>query len=102
MHAKTIPNSVTVATGKISHTGKSSFLPELQYLQSILPEDQWGNIKLTLTSPSWYHFRYGPKKAYLPGVYDNDEEYFADVAKVRLHAREDREMSLTSSKGIPD
>ena len=55
MHAKTIPNSVTMATGKISHTGKSSFLPELQYLQSILPEDQHKNIKLTLTSPSWYH-----------------------------------------------
>lgn len=81
MHAKTIPNSVTVATGKISHTGTSSFLPELQYLQSILPKEQHKNIKLTLTSPSWYHFRYGPKKAYMPGVYDNDDEYFADVAK---------------------
>lgn len=52
MHAKTIPNAVTVATGKISHTGKSSFLPELQYLQSILPKEQHKNIKLTLTSPS--------------------------------------------------
>jgi hypothetical protein len=28
-----------------------------------------------------YHFRYGPKKAYAPGVYADDEEYFADVAK---------------------
>lgn len=28
-----------------------------------------------------YHFRYGPGKAYLPGVYANDDEYFADVAK---------------------
>ena len=28
-----------------------------------------------------YHFRYGPKKAYLKGVYNNDDEYFADVAK---------------------
>ena len=81
MHAKTIPNAVTVATGKLSHTGTSSFLPELQYMQSILPKDQWNRIKLTLTSPSWYHFRYGPNKAYLPGVYNNDDEYFADVAK---------------------
>jgi len=81
MHAKTIPNSVTVATGKISHTGTSSFLPELQYLQSITPNEQHKNIKLTLTSPSWYHFRYGPNKAYLPGVYKSDDEYFADVAK---------------------
>lgn len=30
---------------------------------------------------SRYHFRYGPKKAYVKGVYNNDDEYFADVAK---------------------
>ena len=81
MHAKTVPNSVTVATGKISHTGTSSFLPEFEYLKSLVPKEQWGDIKLTLTSPSWYHFRYGPNKAYTKGVYANDEEYFADVAK---------------------
>lgn len=80
MHAKTIPNAVTVATSRISHTGNSSYLPELQYMQSLLPEDQHKNIKLTLASPSWYHFRYGPKKAYLPGVYNSDAEYFADIA----------------------
>ncbi|TKA32987.1 hypothetical protein B0A54_14373 [Friedmanniomyces endolithicus] len=79
-HAKTIPNSVTVATGKIKHTGKSSFLPEFEYLKTLLPESEWKNIKLTLTSPSWYHFRYGPKKAYVNGVYENDEAYFKDVA----------------------
>lgn len=28
-----------------------------------------------------YHFRYGPNKAYAKGVYANDDEYFADVAK---------------------
>ncbi|KAK3111253.1 hypothetical protein LTR53_013676 [Teratosphaeriaceae sp. CCFEE 6253] len=80
MHAKTVPNSVTVATGKIKHTGKSSFLPEFEYLKSLVPESEWKNIKLTLTSPSWYHFRYGPKKAYVKGVYENDDQYFQDVA----------------------
>jgi hypothetical protein len=59
MHEKTIPNAVTVATGKISHTGKSSFLPEFEFLKTVVPQDQWKNIKLTMTSPSWYHFRYG-------------------------------------------
>ena len=54
MHAKTIPNQVTLATGKISHTGKSSFLPEFEYLKTLVPKEQWGDIKLTLTSPSWY------------------------------------------------
>ncbi|KAM0713609.1 hypothetical protein Q7P37_010571 [Cladosporium fusiforme] len=81
MHAKTVPNSVTVATGKISHTGTSSFLPEFEYLKSIVPKEQWKDIKLTLTSPSWYHFRYGPGKAYNKGVYASDDEYFEDVAK---------------------
>lgn len=81
MHAKTIPNSVTVATGKISHSGKSTFLPEFEYLKTLVPKEEWKNIKLTLTSPSWYHFRYGPNKAYAKGVYNNDEEYFEDVAK---------------------
>jgi methionine synthase II (cobalamin-independent) len=81
MHAKTVPNSVTVAVGKISHTGTSSFLPEFEYLKTIVPKEQWGDIKLTLTSPSWYHFRYGPNKAYNKGVYSSDDEYFEDVAK---------------------
>ncbi|KAK4542698.1 hypothetical protein LTR36_006270 [Oleoguttula mirabilis] len=81
MHAKTIPNSVTVATGKISHTGTSSFLPEFEFLKTVVPKENWKDIKLTLTSPSWYHFRYGPNKAYVKGVYSNDDEYFADIAK---------------------
>ena len=81
MHEKTIPNSVTVSTGKVSHTGKSSFLPEFEFMKKVVTEDQWTNIKLTMTSPSWYHFRYGPKKAYVNGVYTNDDDYFADVAK---------------------
>ncbi|KAF2718531.1 UROD/MetE-like protein [Polychaeton citri CBS 116435] len=81
MHEKKIPNAVTVATGKISHTGTSSFLPEFEFLKTLVPKGKWGDIKLTLTSPSWYHLRYGPKKAYFPGVYASDDEYFEDVAK---------------------
>ncbi|KAL9055585.1 MAG: hypothetical protein Q9162_003482 [Coniocarpon cinnabarinum] len=81
MHAKQVPNQVTVAVGKVSHTGTSSYMPEFEYMKTLVPQDQWSNIKLTLASPSWYHFRYGPKKAYVNNAYDNDDEYFADVAK---------------------
>lgn len=81
MHAKTIPNQVTVATSKIRHAGKSSYLPEFEYMKTLVPQEQWKDIKITLASPSWYHFRYGPNKAYAKGVYENDDEYFADVAK---------------------
>lgn len=37
--------------------------------------------KLTIISPSWYHYRYAAGRAYPKEVYKNDEEYFADVAK---------------------
>ncbi|KAJ9108684.1 hypothetical protein QFC21_000004 [Naganishia friedmannii] len=81
MHDKKVPNQVTVAVRKVSHTGTSSYLPEFEYMKTLVSESEWKNIKITLASPSWYHFRYGPKKAYAPGVYANDDEYFADVAK---------------------
>ncbi|KAK6438033.1 hypothetical protein LTR95_005770 [Oleoguttula sp. CCFEE 5521] len=95
MHEKTIPNQVTLATGKIKHTGTSSFLPEFEYLKTLVPKSEWKNIKLTLTSPSWYHFRYGPNKAYLPGVYNSDAEYFADVA-----AAYQKELSILYDAGL--
>ena len=81
MHVKQIPNQVTVAVSKVSHTGKSSYLPEFEYMKTLVPEERWGDIKLTLASPSWYHFRYGPNRAYVKGAYTNDDDYFADVAK---------------------
>lgn len=34
-----------------------------------------------IISPSWYHFRYAPGRAYAKDVYSSDEEYFADAAK---------------------
>ena len=49
MHEKTIPNQVTVASSKISHTGTSSFLPEFEFMKTILPQSQWKDIKLTMT-----------------------------------------------------
>lgn len=34
-----------------------------------------------IISPSWYHFRYAPGRAYTKEAYSSDEEYFADAAK---------------------
>ena len=53
MHAKQVPNQVTVAVSKVNHTGKSSYLPEFEYMKTLVPKDQWKDIKLTLASPSW-------------------------------------------------
>ncbi|KAF2115685.1 methionine synthase-like protein [Lophiotrema nucula] len=81
LESKEIPNSVTVCTSKISHPGHSSYQREVDIMKKLLPENEWKNIKITMISPSWYHFRYKAGRAYPKDVYANDEEYFADVAK---------------------
>lgn len=78
---KKIPNSAVVCVAPIRHTGVSSYAKEVEYMQSLVPQSEWGNIKITLISPSWYHYRYAAGRAYPKEVYKNDEEYFADVAK---------------------
>ncbi|KAK7191526.1 hypothetical protein DPSP01_011043 [Paraphaeosphaeria sporulosa] len=79
--SKEVPNQVTVCTGKISHPGHSSNQREVDIMKKLVPESEWKNIKITLISPSWYHFRYRAGQAYPKEVYANDEEYFEDVAK---------------------
>lgn len=81
MEAKEVPNSVTVCVGKISHPGKSSYEREVAIMKKVVPESEWKNIKITMISPSWYHFRYLAGRAFPSDVYKNDEEYFEDVAK---------------------
>ena len=81
LEAKEIPNAVTVCVSKIQHPGHTSNARELEVMKANVPEDEWKNIKITVISPSWYHFRYRAGRAYPKEVYANDEEYFADVAK---------------------
>ncbi|KAG9659555.1 methionine synthase-like protein, partial [Aureobasidium melanogenum] len=81
LEAKEIPNAVTVCVSKISHPGHTSNARELEVMKANVPEDEWKNIKITLISPSWYHFRYRAGRAFPQEVYASDEEYFADVAK---------------------
>ncbi|KAF3031915.1 hypothetical protein E8E11_001022 [Didymella keratinophila] len=75
------PGESVYCTGKIKHTGKSTYVSQVEYLKSLLPKERWGDIKLTLAAPNWYHLRYVDGKAYPKDVYANDKEYFADVAK---------------------
>lgn len=92
---KAIPNAVTVCTKKISHKGKSSNQYEVDLMKKNVPESEWKNIKITLISPSWYHFRYRNGRAYPKEVYANDEEYFEDVAKAYQE-----ELKLLHASGI--
>ncbi|KAF2444634.1 UROD/MetE-like protein [Karstenula rhodostoma CBS 690.94] len=75
------PGESVYCTGKIRHTGKSTYVAQVEYLKSVLPKEKWGGMKLTLAAPNWYHLRYVDGAAYPKSVYKNDQEYFADVAK---------------------
>lgn len=76
-----VPGETVICDGKISHTGKSSYIGQFEYLKSIIPKERHGDIKMTLAAPNWYHLRYKEGKAYPNDVYNTDEEYFADIAK---------------------
>lgn len=95
MEAKEVPNSVTVCVGKISHPGHSSYQREVEVMKAQVPESEWGNIKITMISPSWYHFRYRNGRAYPKEVYANDDEYFKDVA-----AAYQQELKILHANGI--
>lgn len=75
------PGQSCLCTGKIRHKGESTLVGQFNYVKSLLPESRWGEIKLTLISPVWYHLRYKEGKAYPTDVYSSEEEYFADIAK---------------------
>ncbi|KAK5760485.1 hypothetical protein LTS12_009358 [Elasticomyces elasticus] len=76
-----VPGETVICDGKISHTGKSSYIGQFEYLKSILPKEKHGDIKMTLAAPNWYHLRYKEGKAYPKDVYSSDKEYFADIAE---------------------
>lgn len=81
LEAEKVPGESVICTGKISHTGKSSYIAQFEYLKKILPKEKHGDIKMTLAAPNWYHLRYREGLAYPKEVYGSDEEYFADIAK---------------------
>jgi len=75
------PGQSCVCTGKIAHRGESTLVGSFNYLKKLVPEERWGDIKMTMIAPPWYHLRYVEGKAYPKEVYASDEEYFADIAK---------------------
>lgn len=81
---KVMPGDSVIAGSKLSWSPQSSLsnLHELQLIQQATPKNEWGNIKLTLITPAWFHMRYKQGKAYTPEAYSNDTEYFQGVAEV--------------------
>ncbi|KAH8746155.1 hypothetical protein BGZ57DRAFT_917939 [Hyaloscypha finlandica] len=75
------PGQSCICTGKIRHKGKSTLIRQFEYLKTLIPEERWGEIKLTMIAPPWYHLRYKNGLAFPPEVYASDEEYLADISK---------------------
>jgi len=75
------PGQSCICTGKIRHKGKSTLIGQFEYLKTLIPEERWGEIKLTMIAPPWYHLRYKNGLAFPPEVYASDEEYLADISK---------------------
>ena len=75
------PGQSCICTGKVRHKGKSTIVGQFEYLKTLIPRERWGDIKVTMIAPPWYHLRYKDGKAFPKEVYASDEEYFADVAK---------------------
>lgn len=75
------PGQSCICTGKIRHKGKSTLIGQFGYLKTLIPEERWGEIKLTMIAPPWYHLRYKDGLAFPPEVYATDEEYLADISK---------------------
>ncbi|KAK5196257.1 hypothetical protein LTR92_003801 [Exophiala xenobiotica] len=80
---KVMPGDSVIAGAKIKYpqAGTKSNLHELKLVQEVVPKGQWGDIKLTMITPAWFHMRYKQGRAYTPEAYANDTEYFKDVAK---------------------
>lgn len=75
------PGQSCICTGKIRHKGKSTLIGQFEYLKTLIPEERWGEIRLTMIAPPWYHLRYKNGLAFPPEVYASDEEYLADISK---------------------
>lgn len=92
---KVMPGDSVIAGSKLRHEGTKSNLHELKLVQAFVPKEQWGNIKLTMITPSWFHMRYKQGSAYTPEAYSNDAEYFKDVA-----AAYSRELQVLYEAGL--
>jgi hypothetical protein len=48
------PGQSCLCTGKIKHKGKSTLVGQFEFLKTLIPEERWGEIKVTMIAPPWY------------------------------------------------
>ena len=80
LEASLKPGETVVCDGKVSHPGRSDNVDQFEYLKKVVPKERWGDVKLTIPAPEWYHFRLAEGEGYPKDVYKNDSEFFKDLA----------------------
>lgn len=70
-----------VCDSKMTYEG-SPYLDNWKLLRDSVPREQWAECKFTMPPPCYFHLRLAPGKCYSSEAYANDEEFFADLAKM--------------------
>ncbi|KAL0930641.1 methionine vitamin-b12 [Colletotrichum truncatum] len=71
--------AAVIATGKIQHVA-SAYLPAWEMIKKAVPQEHWKDCKMAIPSISWQHMYLAKGRAFAPGVYASDREYFLDLA----------------------
>lgn len=67
-----------ICVGKLKRT-KPFYVGQFNQLKALTKPEEHSSLKITMCAPEWYHLRHG-EYAYSKEVYNNDDEYFTDVA----------------------
>ena len=70
---------IAVATSKVKHT-RSPYLNDWLNIRSLLPEDRWKDVKITLIAPPWWHMQVKDGKCFSKQAYESDDAYLKDVS----------------------
>lgn len=68
-----------IATGKLKLI-RSPYLEDWLYVRSLLSEDKWKDVKITLPPPGWWHIQLKNENMYDPNVYDSDIDMLKDLS----------------------
>ena len=71
---------VPVAVGKVRWK-ESAYMKEWLYVRSLLPEEKWKDVKITIPAPNWSHTQLKDGCAFTGEAYEDEEEYLRDVGE---------------------
>lgn len=69
-----------IATGKVRWK-QSTYMKEWLHLRSLLPEERWKDVKITIPAPNWSRTQLKDGCAYTFEAYTNEQEYLKDVGE---------------------